>query len=137
MIHDHHFEVYVSVETDTGNPFAIEIAEYEMDDKVFDVQAERWLPLDEQSPLWQHDLDAGKRLNDTLALPARIIAAYRQWTGPNGYDINIMSDIMALLLKGGWVQSEDWIADGEYPDDGLVDGVPTSMLILEGDDDGD
>lgn len=120
MIHEHHFEVYVSVDTDTGRPIGISPGDREMDDRVFDVDNERWLPLNEQSPWWPHDRAATFRLDDTLALPAKIIAAYRLNTGPNGYDIQIMADVMAALVDGGWVDEDDWIAGGEYSDRKMI-----------------
>lgn len=42
-----------------------------------------------------------------------IIDIFRAWTGPNGYDINIMSAIASLLVEGGWVDEDDWIVSGE------------------------
>lgn len=117
MSHDHHFEVFVQVDADNGSPGEIFISNTEMDDHVFDDESKQWLTLNEQSPLWAHDETAAERLAATLALPQQIIDAFRLNTDPDGWDIQIMSDIMGLLLKGGWVKSEDWIADGEYPDD--------------------
>jgi len=47
----------------------------------------------------------------------RIVAIYRTWTGPNGWDINIMSDIAGLLVEQGAVDESDPIISGEWPDD--------------------
>lgn len=131
MAREHHFETYMYV-ADDGRISGPYIGDQEMDDKVFDPETCEWMSLDETSPFWDDDQRAMLQLHATRALPEQIIDIYRQWTGPNGYDINIMSDIAALLVKGGWVAEDDLIVEGEWPDDdsGLLNGVPSSMVII-------
>lgn len=115
--HGHLFEVFVDVNADDGQIIEARINDVEIDDRVYCEQREAYIPLEENTSEWQNDFDATKWLGAALAFPQQVIAVFREWTGPDGYDINIMSDIAALLVKGGWVAEDDVIVEGEWPDD--------------------
>lgn len=112
---DVHLEVAVHID-DNGKPFGVpwaplESAFYHLDSETaYDHESSEWVePTDEQS------VAADEHLIKALAFPTRVIQIYREWTGPNGYDINIMSDIAALLVELG-VPEDDPIIGGEWPE---------------------
>jgi hypothetical protein len=49
---------------------------------------------------------AAEHLSRVLALPDKIIDTYRRWTDGDGWDINIMSDIMGFMVELGYTEPE-------------------------------
>ena len=95
---DLHLEVAVCIRD--GEPFGMPWAPYESAflnidaETAYDRDAEEWVEPDEEV-----SARADEYLIGVLAFPAKVIAIYRQWTGPNGYDINIVRAAHAILSE--------------------------------------
>lgn len=103
----HHFEVYVVEEHGgivPGPEINCEESATWWDGTVWNDDTMLW----EQ---WNDGMtdDAANHLRQWLEFPQRVVQIYEEWT-TDGWDINIMSDIMAELIKLGIVDARAEIA---------------------------
>jgi hypothetical protein len=105
----HHFEVYVATTDDgaidPGVEFNSENSATWWDGTVWDTETEQW---GDDAPAFSEN--ACTHLVGVLDFPLKVIRIFEQWTDGDGWDINIMSDIMAELIALGFVDARQEIA---------------------------
>lgn len=124
-IHQHCFNVYVRVEAISGKILGARISDEEIDHRLFNEDTEEWMPLNERTPWWQHDLDAAAYLSDVLDFPETIAELYRDnLDSTDTLDACEVTDRIADKLIG-------WGHDLE-PHEHTILPIPGQYEVLDG-----
>lgn len=103
----HHFEIYVCTEDDQvlpGPELNGENSATWWDGTVWDDDAQVWIEWEDATD------DAAKHLTAWLNFPKRVKKIYQQFTDDDGWDIDIMTEIMRELIDLGVVSLDEPIA---------------------------
>ena len=104
---EHHYEVIVTEEADemcVGIRLNDEHSATWWSGTIWDDDAEEWIAHSE------NNARAEQYLRAWLDAPWRIRRIFEEWTQDDGWDINIMSDIMGLLISLGVVDKDELVA---------------------------